>query len=83
MILTFYPLSLLLDETNSLYYFSEEVSRGILPYQGIKPRSRTVQEDSLPAEPHGKGKATHSRSLAWRFHGLYSPWGWKELDMTE
>ena len=30
-----------------------------------------------------KGKATHSSILAWRFHGLYSPWGVKELDMTE
>ena len=27
-----------------------------------------------------KGKATHSSILAWR---LYSPWGRKELDMTE
>ena len=27
-----------------------------------------------------KGKATHSSVLAWR---LYSPWGRKELDMTE
>ena len=30
-----------------------------------------------------KGKATHSCILAWRMHGLYSPWGLKELDMTE
>ena len=28
-----------------------------------------------------KGKATHSRILAWRF--LYSPWVHKELDMAE
>ena len=24
-----------------------------------------------------KGKSTHSSILAWRFHGLYSPWGHK------
>ena len=30
-----------------------------------------------------KGKATHSSILAWRIHGLYSPWGHKESDMTE
>jgi len=33
--------------------------------------------------PLEKGKATHSSILAWRFHGLYSPWGHKESDMTE
>ena len=27
--------------------------------------------------------AIHSSILAWRFHGLYSPWGRKELDTTE
>ena len=32
--------------------------------------------------------ATHSSILAWRIHGQrslagYSPWGWKEPDMTE
>ena len=30
-----------------------------------------------------KGKATHSSILAWRVHGLYSPWGHKALDTTE
>ena len=30
-----------------------------------------------------KGKATHSSILAWRNHGLYSPWGHKESDTTE
>ena len=35
-----------------------------------------------------KEMATRSSILAWRFHGQmslvgYSPWGWKELDMTE
>ena len=29
-----------------------------------------------------KGKATHS-ILAWKIHGLCSPWGWEELDTTE
>ena len=42
------------------------------------------QEDSLE-----EGMATHSTILAWRIPwteepgGLYSPWGRKELDMTE
>ena len=32
----------------------------------------------------GEGKATHSSILACgEFHGLYSPWGRKELNMTE
>ena len=34
-------------------------------------------------DPLEKGKATHSSILAWRIHGLYSPWGCKELDTTE
>ena len=34
-------------------------------------------------DPLEKGKATHSSILAWEFHGLYSPWGRKESDMTE
>ena len=32
-------------------------------------------------DPLEKGKATHSRP--GEFHGLYSPWGHKESDMTE
>ena len=34
-------------------------------------------------DPLEKWMATHSSILAWRFHGLYSPWGRKESDMTE
>ena len=34
-------------------------------------------------DPLEKGTATHSSILAWRIHGLYSPWGCKESDMTE
>ena len=30
-----------------------------------------------------KGKATHSGIVALRIHGLYSPWGRKESDVTE
>ena len=41
------------------------------------------QEDFLEKE-----MATHSRILAWKFHGQrslagYSPWGGKELDTAE
>ena len=31
----------------------------------------------------GEGKDTHFSILAWRIHGLYSPWGCKESDTTE
>ena len=39
-------------------------------------------------DPLEEGMATHSSILAWRIHGQrrlvgYSPWGCKELDMTE
>ena len=40
-------------------------------------------------DPLEKGKTSHSSILAWRIQwteepgGLYSPWGHKELDMTE
>ena len=34
-------------------------------------------------DPLEKGTVNHSSILAWRIHGLYSPWGCKELDMTE
>ena len=30
-----------------------------------------------------KGKAIHSSNPAGEFHGLYRPWGRKELDTTE
>ena len=40
---------------------------------------------SIPGleDPLEKGKATYSSILGWRIHGLYSPWGLKESDMTE
>ena len=34
-------------------------------------------------DPLDKGKATHSSILAWRIHGLYSPWGRKESNTAE
>ena len=34
-------------------------------------------------DPLEKAVATHSSILAWRIPCLYSPWGHKELDMTE
>ena len=42
-----------------------------------------------PEDPLKEGMATHSSILAWRIPwtegslGGYSPWGRKELDMTE
>ena len=34
-------------------------------------------------DPLEKGMVTHSSILAWRIHGLYSPWGCKESDTPE
>ena len=34
-------------------------------------------------DPLEKEIAMHSSILAWRFHGLHSPWGCKESDSTE
>ena len=34
-------------------------------------------------DPIEKGMATHSSILAWRISWMYSPWGCKELNMTE
>ena len=34
-------------------------------------------------DPLEKGMATHSSILAWRISWMYSPWGCKELDVTE
>ena len=39
-------------------------------------------------DPLGEGMATHASILAWKVHGQrrlagHSPWGHKELDMTE
>ena len=34
-------------------------------------------------DPLEKGKATHSVFWPGEFHGLYNPWGRKELDMNE
>ena len=39
-------------------------SPGDLPNPGIKPRSPTLQADSLPAEPQGKPKITGGSSLS-------------------
>ena len=52
----------------------------------------TMWETWVPSldweDPLEKGMATHSRTLAFTFHGHrrlagYSPWGCEELDMTE
>ena len=48
------------------------------------PAMRETWVQSLGWEdPLEKGKATHSSILACIVHGLYSPWGHKESDMTE
>ena len=48
------------------------------------PAMRETWVQSLSWEdPLEKGKATHSVFWPGEFQGLYSPWGRKELDMTE
>ena len=45
-------------------YWSGFPSPGDLPNPGIKPRSPTLQLDSLPAEPQGKPENTGLVSLS-------------------
>ena len=53
------------------------------------PEMQETQVQSLSQEdPLDKGMATHSSILAWKIPQSeetagYSPWGCKELDMTE
>jgi len=71
---------------NALWQWSPTFLWASLVAQLIKnpPAMRETWVQSLDWEdPLEKGKATHSSSLAWIFHGLYSPWGHKELDTTE
>ena len=53
-------------ESSRPEYWSGEPfpSPGVLPNPGIKPRSPTLQADSLPAEPQGKPKNTGVGSLS-------------------
>ena len=61
------------------------------PTQGLNPRLLCLlhwHENSLPLEPPGKPNSTTPVFLQGEFHGQrsladYSPWGCKELDMTE
>ena len=59
-------------------YWSGEPSPspGDLPNSGIKPRSPTLQVDSLPAEPQGKPKDSGVGSLSL-LQGIFLTW---ELD---
>ena len=53
-------------------------TRAFLVSQKLKrlPAMRETWVRSLGWEdPLEKGTATHSSTLAWRIHGLYSPWG--------
>ena len=51
---------------------------GVLWFMG----SQRVRHD-WETELDWTDMATHSSILAWRFHGLYSPWFCKESDTTE
>ena len=52
-------------------------SPGDLPNPGIKPRSPTLQKDSLPAEPQGKPRSTGVGSLSFLQRiFLTQEWNW-------
>ena len=54
-----------MDFSRSEYWSGQPFpSPGELPNPGIKPRSHTLQADSLPAEPQGKPKNTGVGSLS-------------------
>jgi len=79
----------LLYVTQCLGYMNAElranVNKASLVVQMVK-NPPTMQETLVrflgQKDPLEKGKATHSSILAW-IVPLYSPWGRKELDMTE
>ena len=50
----------------------------------MQEMQKWVQSSGLE-DPQEEGTATHSSILAWRIPNLagYSPWGCKELDVTE
>ena len=62
------PLHVLWSTWNSLGQNtgagSLSLLQGIFPIQGSKPRSPTLQMDSLPAEPQGKPKNTGVNNLS-------------------
>ena len=61
-------------------------SRASLVAQLVK-NPPAMQETWVPSldweDPLEKEMAIHSSILAWRIHGLSSPWGSKESDSTE
>ena len=65
---------------------SERQNRGSVVVQMVK-NPPAVQETWVRSlgweDPLEKGMATHSVFWLGEFHGLYSPWGRKESDMTE
>ena len=52
---------------------------------GKESTCSTGDRGSIPGseDPLEKGMATHSSVLAWRIPWTNSPWGHKELNMTE
>ena len=51
--------------------------------KNLPARQETLVQFLGWEDPLEKGKATHSIFWPGEFHGLYSPWGHKELDLTE
>ena len=70
--------------SNFIIVYGETITRAFLIPQLVK-NPLAIQESWVPPlgweDPLEKGKATHSSILV--FHGLYSPWGSNESDMTE
>ena len=97
--LNFYVISSLILVRYNVYHFIYCIDRveASLLAQMVKDPS-AMQETWVwwlgQEDPLEKGMATHSRILAWEFHGqrslagswslsAYSPWSWKESDTTE
>ena len=66
------PLSMGILQARILEWGAMSYS-GDLPNPGIKPRSPTLQEDSLPSEPPGKPRNTRVGSLSL-LQGLFPTW---------
>ena len=57
------------------------------PHSSVGKDAPAMQETWVRSlgwqDPLEKGKSTHCCILHGEFHGLYNPWGHKELDTTE
>ena len=53
--------------------------QGIFPKPGIKPRSFTLQVNSLPVKPPGKKLSLHACSIEWGIVGMIEVWNHSQV----